>query len=138
MRIKTGVQRDDGGRRTLVWEHADENEVGVMNPIEFVIAADLKIVGSKHFNTPFSAFKIRNQLVIHILGGVDVGNGRFTWGRIHGDFDLIVAGTIPMGALDGVSVMLQSWHFYSHHHDDPLDAVCKSLVTAFLPVVGRL
>lgn len=50
VRVVPSVQGDDGGRRTTVGEHADENEIDVMDPVKSGVAANIEAFTGKHLD----------------------------------------------------------------------------------------
>lgn len=119
VRIEAGVGGDDGRWGTAGGEHADQDEVGVVDPVEGWVGGDIEVLGFEHLDAFFSGLEVWVQLVVGVLSWVDKCDGRFSWIRIRCDLDF---GTpaIPMG----------SHHYYA------LDLVVVCFITALLPVCG--
>lgn len=99
--VVAGVGGDDGGGWAGVREHANENEVDVVDPLEGVVAGGFETGLREEGDAPVGGGQVGVELVVDVFGGVDVGNGAFAWVRVRRDFNAVaVAG--PVGALGGV------------------------------------
>jgi hypothetical protein len=119
VRIEAGVHRNESRGRALVGEHADEDEVSVVDPFESRIRASLEACVVEDCEDALAGGKVCFEFVVDVFGRVDVGDGGFTRFGVHGDFDCVFADGVPVGA----------------HHDYAFDVVGESRVAAGFPVV---
>lgn len=120
--VKAGVHADDGGGRTgrRVGEHADQDQVGVVDPLEGGIGGDGEAGVAEHVDAARGGGEVRVGPPVLVGGEWDEWAGRFARRRVGGHFDA-VANTVPVRA----------------HDDDALDAVGECLVAALLPIRAR-
>ena len=120
MRVESRVHTDDSGGWTFFRKHADEDEIGVVDPVKGVVWASINTLFSQRGNAFLSALEVGDKLIVLVLAGVDVGNGGLCGLGVHGDVDAVYAASVPVGA----------------HHDDAFEAVRKGFVATGFPVVG--
>lgn len=98
VRIVASVHGDEGCGRAAVGKHADEDEIGVVDPVEGRIPRGSQPSFVQHCNASLSCLQVGLQLVVDVFGRVDVGNRRFGWVWVGRHFDSVVWG-IPVRAL---------------------------------------
>lgn len=103
VRIVAGVHADDRRGRRAIREHADEDKISVMNPVELVVEFGLEAAGLQQVNTSTSHREVRHQLVGHILCWLNIGNGGFGGRGISSDF-YFVTGRSPVCALKEIQM----------------------------------
>ena len=123
VRIEARVHADDGGGRAGagVREHADQDHVRVMDPLECGVCGDTESGVAEHVNAALGGGEVGLGRPVLVGGEWDEGTWRFCGRWVRGHFDAI-AETVPVRP----------------HDDDALDAVGERLVAAFLPVRARL
>jgi len=99
--IVARVQRDECRGRTCLWEHADEDEIHVVDPFKCIVAAHIEPSICQQVDASLGCLEIRVELVINIFGRVDVGDWAFTGVRTGRDLDL-VSKAIPVSTLRSV------------------------------------
>lgn len=119
VRVEAGVHGDEGRGRALVGEHADEDEVGVVNPLESRVRSSLETGVVEDGEHALAGGEVGFKLVVDVFGRVDVGNGGFARTGVHGDVDGVLADGVPVSA----------------HHDHAFDVVGEGCVAAGFPVV---
>ena len=75
MRVESRVHTDDSGGWTFFRKHADEDEIGVVDPVKGVVWASINTLFSQRGNAFLSALEVGDKLVVFVLAGVDVCNG---------------------------------------------------------------
>jgi hypothetical protein len=89
VRVIAGVDANDDRGWAAIREHADEDEMGIMNPVKKVIGLGLEAGGFKEVDAAHRHGQVRFQLVGYILGRVDVRDGRLGGGWVGGDFNFV-------------------------------------------------
>lgn len=95
------LRREDGRGRTAVGEHADEQEVGVVDPVEGGVGLGGDAGGGEVGLEGGDHGEVRVEAVVFVFGWVDVGDGAFPWVWIGGDEDAVEC-CCPVGALKQV------------------------------------
>ena len=115
--FEAGVHADDGGGRTggRDGEHANQDQVGVVDPLEGGVGGDGEAGVAEHVDAARGGGEVRVGRPVLVGGERDEWTWRFARGGVGGYFDAI-AQTVPVRA-----------------HD----AVGKRLVAALLPVRAR-
>ena len=67
VRIKAGVHGDDCCWRAAIWEHPDEDEVGVMDPIEVRVGFDIETFCFEHLNASVCSRNVGVKLVVGVF-----------------------------------------------------------------------
>ena len=70
MRVISSIHADYCGRRAPVWKHSDQDQVGVMDPVELVVPISVKASVSQHVNASVCGWDIRVKLVVGVLRGM--------------------------------------------------------------------
>ena len=121
MRIEARVHADDGGGWAAAGEHADQDEVGVVNPVKGLVGAGVDATFPQRCDAFLAGGQVRDELIVLIFARVDVGHGRLCGLGVHGYVDPVYSPCVPVRA----------------HHDNAFDAALQRLVAAGFPVVGR-
>lgn len=90
VRVVARVHGDDCCWGATVWEHADEDEIGVVDPVECGVLLCFQTGFLQKVNTDISVRKVRIGFVIDIFGGMDVCYGGFVRVGVCRDFNLVV------------------------------------------------
>lgn len=98
MWIVAGIERDDRRGGTVCREHADEDQIHVVDPVEGGIPADIEAFLAEHIDTALTGFEIRIELVVDVFVGMDIGNRAFVRIGVGSDFNFI-AQAVPVGSL---------------------------------------
>jgi hypothetical protein len=106
VRIETGVHGDYGGWWTAVGEHADQDEVGVVDPVEVRVALDVEALGFEHLDAAVCGRDVGVEFVVLVLGRVHVGDWRFARCRIGRYLDFVIE-TVPVCSLELISYWLE-------------------------------
>lgn len=96
--VEAGVHADDCGRGAATGKHPDEDQVGVVDPVEFGVGAGVEAGGLEHGDTAAGGGEVGVKGVVGVFGWVDVGDGGFGGVGVRGDFDH-VAEAVPVGTL---------------------------------------
>lgn len=104
VRIVAGVHADDRRRRRAVREHANEDKIGIMNPVKLVVEFGLEAAGFQQVNTSTGHREVRHQLVGHIFCRVNIGNGGFRGRGISSNFYFVTGGS-PVCALKEIQML---------------------------------
>ena len=92
VRVVPRIHRDDGGGRAFVREHADEDEEGVVDPIEGRVCGGVEAGGVEHGDDAVGHGEVGDELVGDVFGRVDVGDGGFGGFGVGGDLDFVAEG----------------------------------------------
>jgi hypothetical protein len=90
VRVEAGVHGDECCWGTAVWEHPDQDEIGVVDPVEVGVGLGVKAFGFQHLDAAVCGRNVGVQLVVGVLGWVNICDGAFVGGGVGGDLDLVV------------------------------------------------
>lgn len=96
--VEAGVHRHQHRRRAAVREHADQDKVRVVDPVKLAVAAGVEPGRRQHGNAAVGRREVRLELVVDVLGRVDISNRRLGGRRVCGHLDAVAQG-VPMRAL---------------------------------------
>lgn len=67
MGVEAGVHGDYGCRGTFFGEHSDENEIGVVDPFEFIVGLHVEAFGFEHFHAAFAGGEVGFEFVVYVF-----------------------------------------------------------------------
>lgn len=125
VRIVSCVSTNDGCRRHgVVGEHPDQQGIYVVDPGTRLISGAIKASIAKQLDNPGAHRKVRKELVVIVLPGMDSPNRILPRIGIHCNLDLVV-GRRPVSALGSRQLnaaLGHQDHIYitTNHHDNVL------------------
>lgn len=100
VRVEARVHGHDGGGRAAAGEHPDQDQVGVVDPVEGVVGArpgDAR--APQQLQAPRGPRQVRPQRVVGVLARVHVRHGRLGRRRVRAHFDAVAVVCRPVRAL---------------------------------------
>lgn len=99
MGIVSRIHGDNRCRqRNAVWEHANNNEECVVDPVELAVGSRVDAGCLEHVDDSLAALEVWHHLVGHVSCFRDAAHGVFLGVGVHADFYCVVGG-IPVSAL---------------------------------------
>ena len=82
MGVISGIHGDDGGWWASVGEHADQDQICIVDPVEGVVATDIVPSLVEEIDTTFGGLQIGVELVIDVLRWMNVRDGALARVRV--------------------------------------------------------
>jgi hypothetical protein len=67
VRVKSSVHGDDGSWRAVIWEHPDEYEICVVDPVKVGIGFSIETLSFEHFYATVCCGNVWIELIVGIF-----------------------------------------------------------------------